>query len=171
MYLMKRENADMPAVAPSAIDAATADSAGLIHAYTFIKRRIVMKTAANAKSLLFIALFSMAGAHAAPASDSQGDAQQQARSLLGGTNPSKYGAAPRMAVATSAASASSPVDAQQQARQMILGRPVLRAAGAPAVANAGFPRAAPDSRKSDKSDDQQGRRMILRSVPTMRVGD
>jgi hypothetical protein len=171
MYLIKREIAGMPVPASSVIDAGMADSAGLIHAYTFIKRRIVMKTTANTKSLLFLALFSMAGAHAASAADSRGDAQQQARSLLGGTHPSEYGRALRTAAATSAASASSPVDAQQQARQMILGRPVVRAAGAPAVANAGFPSAAPDSRKVDRSGDEQGRRMIIRSVPTMRAGD
>ena len=72
-----------------------------------------MKIAVSIKSLLFLSLFSMAGAHAGPASDPSGDAQQQARLLLGGRNFSASGVMSRTAAGTVAAAASSPVDAQE----------------------------------------------------------
>jgi hypothetical protein len=123
-----------------------------------------MKAAANTKSFLFLVLFSMAGAHAAWASDSVDDAQQQARSLLGGRNVSVSGVASRSAVETSAASASIPVDAQEQGRQMILGRPFSRIPRVPAVARARNAKTESDSRKGERGGDELARRMILRSA-------
>lgn len=142
-----------------------------------------MKATANTKSLLFLALFSIAGAHAAWASDSVDDAQQQARSLLGGRNASASGVASRSVVETSAASASFPVDAQEQGRRMILGRPLSRVLSVPAVARAQRAKTEADSRKVERGGDELARRMILhgaypensaasmRGVPAMRVGD
>jgi hypothetical protein len=133
-----------------------------------------MKSTANSKSLLFGALLLMAGAHAAWASEPVGDAQQQARSLLGGRDVSQSRATPHTAVKYSAATAtaSNPVDAQDQARQMILGRPASLVRGAYATAdssvgatpNAAHTKAVRGSRGAEEGGDELARRMILGSA-------
>jgi len=131
-----------------------------------------MKIAVSIKSLLFLSLFSMAGAHAGPASDPSGDAQQQARLLLGGRNFSASGVMSRTAAGTVAAAASSPVDAQEQGRQMILGRPSSRATSAGATANcrpivtanAARTKTVPGNRSMWEGGSDLARRMILGSA-------
>jgi hypothetical protein len=146
-----------------------------------------MKVATNTRSFLFLAVFSAAGAHAAWASEPAGDAQQQARTLLGGRNVSASNAMPRTAVESSMASEWNSVDAQDQARQMILGRPSSRLPNESALASARHDKTerantASDSHKVEAGGDELARRMILgsaysdnstasvRRVPTMRVG-
>ena len=134
--------------------------------------RIVMKIAANSKSFALLVLFSMAGAHAALASGPVSDAQEQARSLLGGRNFSASGVASRSAVESSAASASSAVDAQQQGRQMILGRPWSRVSSSDVTANSSagvtadvpHTKTASGNRAVREGGDVLARRMILRTA-------
>src|SRR5580692_8959945 len=125
-----------------------------------------MKAAINIRSFLFLALFSAAGAHAALASEPVGDAQQQARSMLGGRNLRVSDAPPRAAVESSTVSALNSVDAQEQARQMIVGRPSSRLPTMPALA--GVPHATTergktgvDGRKVEAGGADLARRMIL----------
>jgi hypothetical protein len=126
--------------------------------------RIVMKVATNARSFLFLALFSAAGAHAAWAAEPVGDAQQQARSLLGGRNVGASNATPRTAVESSMGTEPGSVDAQDQARQMILGRPASRLPNESAIASDRRAKMAPDSRKAEAGGEELARRMILRSA-------
>jgi hypothetical protein len=139
-----------------------------------------MKIAVSTKSFLFLSLFSIAGANAAWAADSPGDAQQQARLLLGGRNFIASGAASRTAAESYAASASSPVDAQEQGRQMILGRPSSRApraevaahssagvtanSSAAVAANAAHTKTGLSNRPVGEGGGDMARRMILRSA-------
>jgi hypothetical protein len=128
-----------------------------------------MKIAINTRSFLFLALFSAAGAHAAWASEPVDDAQQQARSLLGGRNVSASDAAPRTAVESSKLPESHSVDAQEQARQMILGSPSSRLPTESALASAQLAKTqraktASDSPTAEAGGDELARRMILRSA-------
>jgi hypothetical protein len=128
-----------------------------------------MKTATNTRSLLFLALFSAASAHPAWAAEPVGDAQQQARSLLGGRNVSASDATPRTAVESSALPESNSVDAQEQARQMILGSPSSRLPTEPALASAlraktQRAKTASDSREVKAGGAELARRMILHSA-------
>ena len=123
-----------------------------------------MKAATNIRSVLFLALFSAAGAHAALASEPVGDAQQQARSLLGGRNLRVSDAPPRAAAESSTVSASNPVDAQEQARQMILGRPSSRLPIESALIGVQHSRTESGSRKVGAGGEELARRMILRSA-------
>jgi hypothetical protein len=130
-----------------------------------------MKVATNTRSFLFLAVFSAAGAQAAWASDSVGDAQQQARTLLGGRIVGAYDATPRTAVESSMVSEWNFVDAQDQARQMILGRPSSRLPNESALASARHDKTeraktVSDSHKVGTGGDELARRMILGSAST-----
>ena len=128
-----------------------------------------MKAATNTRSLLFLALFSAAGAHAAWASEPVGDAQQQARSLLGGRKVSASDVASGTAVEPSTLSKSNSVDAQEQARQMILGSPSSRLPTESALASVQYAKTlraktASGSRKAEAAGGELARRMILHSA-------
>jgi hypothetical protein len=128
-----------------------------------------MKAANNTRSYLFLALLSAAGAHAAWASEPVGDAQQRARSLLGGRNGSASDATPRTAVESSMVSQTNSVDAQDQARQMILGSPSSRLPTESALASVQHAKTqrattASGSPKVQAGGDELARRMILRSA-------
>jgi hypothetical protein len=86
-----------------------------------------MNTAMKSQVVLVLCLLSFVGARAAPAAETIGDGQEQARLLLSGRSFPLNETKSRSVASRSAASKSVPLDAQEQARQMILGGAVAKA--------------------------------------------
>jgi hypothetical protein len=111
-----------------------------------------MKIAAYSKTFLFLALVSIAGANAALASEPAGDAQQQARFLLGGRSIGASGASPRIALVSAVSPESFVVDAQEQGRS------------ATVTVNTTRTKTVPDNARAGEGGVDMARRMILRSA-------